>query len=80
MEEERRGCGLYQYTKSTPTHYIGKSGEEYLIQELCNWGGGKTKCGKKDLPAEDYPYKLKYRVEPMFKCCTLCDCFSDKNC
>lgn len=38
--------------------YIGKSGKNYSRKEYHNWGEGKTKNNKKDLPIDDYPYKL----------------------
>lgn len=38
------------------THYIGKSGKEYSMDEYVNHGYGGVKNGYKDLPHDDYPY------------------------
>lgn len=67
-------CSLHKYTKSTPTHWVGKDGVEYPIDGWMNWGGGQTKNGKKDLPEDGYPYGVKYKTEQLYKCCQLCDC------
>lgn len=67
-------CGLYKYTKETATHYVGNDGSEYPIDEYMNWGRGKTERGKKDLPLDKYPYKIKYKTERQFSCCNFCNC------
>jgi long-subunit fatty acid transport protein len=67
-------CSLFQYKKTTPTHWIGSNGMEYPINEYMNWGGGITKNGKKDLPEDGYPYRYKYETKPLYLCCQLCEC------
>jgi hypothetical protein len=62
-------CGLCQYTKEIPTHYISKDGKEYSINEYGNWGTSENRYGKKDLPSGGYPYTLKYRVDYIWKFC-----------
>ena len=41
-----------KYYKSIST------GNEYAYNEYCNWGRGKTERGMKDLPKDEYPYKI----------------------
>ncbi len=67
-------CSLYRHQIETPTHYVGCTGNEYPKGEYINHGKGGVYCGFKDLPKDEYPYKMKYRVEPMYKCCQLCSC------
>lgn len=45
--------------RNKSTHWIGKDGKEYSINEYMNWGGGVAKNGKKDLPKHNYPYTIK---------------------
>lgn len=33
---------------------------KYLKEEYHNWGTGKEKHGKKDLPLNEYPYTIEY--------------------
>lgn len=54
-------------TKQIATHYVGKTGKEYPKHEYSPHGKGGVYRGFKDLPKDDYPYTIKYRVEPLFK-------------
>ena len=74
-----RGCSLIRHKKSTPTHYVGVDGSEYPVDKWYNWGGGTVKSGKMNLPTEGYPYTIKYKVEPLYMCCRICDCMSKDN-
>jgi hypothetical protein len=67
-------CSLYKYNKETATHYIGCTGNEYPKDEYCNHGKGGIYRGFKDLPEDEYPYTIKYKVELLFECCKLCSC------
>jgi hypothetical protein len=67
-------CGLAKYKKETCTHYVGRTGNEYPIDEYLNWGRGEKEKDKKDLPLDEYPYSFKYKVEFVYKCCELCSC------
>ena len=67
-------CGLYKYKKETATHWVGCTGIEYPKEEYINHGEGGIKRGFKDLPKDEYPYTVKYKVELKFKCCELCSC------
>lgn len=67
-------CELYKYRKEEATHYVGCTGNEYPIKEYCNFGIGKNKDGKKDLPLNEYPYTIKYKIELIWTCCKLCSC------
>lgn len=46
--------------KEVITHYIGKSGKLYEYDKYSNFGTGISRGNIKDLPLDDYPYKLKY--------------------
>lgn len=39
-------------------YYQGKSGNLYEYDKYHNWGNNKTKNGKKDLPQNEYPFKI----------------------
>ena len=72
-------CELSKDRKETATHYIGCTGNEYPIEEYGNWGDGKIKHGRKDLPIDEYPYTRKYKVEIVWKCCKICLCKDKPN-
>ena len=67
-------CKLYKYKKVTPTHWVGVTGNEYPKDEYLNHGWGGIYRGFKDLPKDEYPYTIKYKVELVYKCCELCSC------
>jgi hypothetical protein len=76
-------CNLKKYKTEMPTHYVGKTGNEYPIEDYNNhgWEGIKTisvqnigLVSKKDLPNNEYPYYIKYKTKYMFKCCEVCNC------
>ena len=71
-------CSFKKYKKETSTHYVGKTGNEYPIDEYNNWGTGVERFGMKDLPLDEYPYTHKYKVEYKWKMCRECSC-KDKN-
>lgn len=71
-------CGLYQFTTETPTHWVGRTGNEYPKNDYANHGEGGIKHGKKDLPHDEYPYTIKYHVQQMFKVCETCTCEGKK--
>jgi hypothetical protein len=66
------GCGFDKEIKETRTHYVGKTGKEYPISEYQNWGTGKTRLNKKDLPLDEYPYSFKYDYEFQWLLCKNC--------
>jgi hypothetical protein len=66
-------CNLYKYEKSKPTHWVGSTGTEYSIDEYTNHGYGGIYKGFLDLPLNEYPYFLKFKVERKFKFCELCN-------
>jgi hypothetical protein len=72
-------CGLFKFKNEIATHYVGKSGNEYPINEYANLGSGKTEKGIKDLPLDEYPYTIKYETELKYKCCQLCSCEGKEN-
>jgi hypothetical protein len=75
MEKEELygcGCGFDKDITEIRTHYIGKTGKEYPINEYQNWGTGKTYLGKKDLPLDEYPYSFKYDYEFQWLFCKNC--------
>lgn len=67
-------CGLYKHQREISTHWVGCTGEEYSVVEYTNHGWGGIKKGFKDLPKNEYPYTIKYKIELVFKCCELCSC------
>ena len=67
-------CNLFKLKKEIATHYVGKSGKEYIKDEYSNHGQGNFYRGFLDLPKDDYPYSVKYEIKPLYKCCELCDC------
>lgn len=67
-------CSLYKYKSKTATHWVGKTGNEYPKDKYINHGWGGIKKKWMDLPADEYPYSIKYKTELMFKCCQLCSC------
>jgi hypothetical protein len=54
-------CSLYKHRTITPYH-TGKSGKIVIALEQL----GSTE--------KEYPYKLEFKEELTFKCCTICDC------
>ena len=69
-------CGLHKFKKNVVTHWVSCNGDEYPRDEYCNWGigDGKIKLGKKDLPADGYPYTYKYEEVLAWACCRRCSC------
>ena len=63
-----------KYKKETRTHYIGKTGNEYPIEEYNNWGMGVEKRGKRDLPKDEYLYTHKFKAEFVWRICRECNC------
>ena len=67
-------CNFKKYKKETKTHYIGKTGNEYLVEKYMNWGRGVEEKGKEDLPLDEYPYTFKHKIEYVWKICRECKC------
>lgn len=74
MENKEFICNLSNDKIEIATHWVGKTGNEYPINEYMNWGGGKIEKGKKDLPMDEYPYKIKYKTDYRWLFCRLCKC------
>lgn len=70
---------LYHDVIETPTHYVGRTGNEYPINEYHNHGHGGEKYGFKDLPADEYPYTRKYYIKRRYEYCTECTCINKKD-
>lgn len=63
------GCGFDKDITEIATHYTGKTGKEYPIDEYQNWGTGETYLNKKDLPLDEYPYSIKYHYDFVWAFC-----------
>ena len=57
--------------KEIPTHWVGCTGNEYPIEDYINHGHGGYKHGFKDLPINEYPYSIKYRIERLYYWCDI---------
>jgi hypothetical protein len=55
-------CNLYKHKKETATHWVGCTGNEYSKEEYINHGKGGVYRGFKDLPKDEYPYTIKYKL------------------
>lgn len=72
-------CSFKKYTKEIATHYVGKTGNEYPIDEYKNWGRGEFERSRHDLPLDEYPYSIKYKVEYVWRICRECNCEDKKE-
>lgn len=62
-------CEFCKYVDKKETHWKGSNGILYPIGEYQNWGTGKERDGKKDLPLEGYPYTRVYEVSKRWEFC-----------
>ncbi len=62
-------CNLCNYKKEIPLYYVGNTGNKYDITKYCNYGTGESKYGKDDLPLNEYPYTIEYKITFKFNLC-----------
>lgn len=60
MELFKRWYPAHDRTHRKKLFHVGKSGTKYDYDKWNNWGTGKEREGKQDLPHDDYPYTIEY--------------------
>lgn len=72
-------CNLSKHINQVATHWVGITGKLYCKEKYHNHGKGGIYKNKIDLPANEYPYRIKYSYAYHFKCCALCTTCVDKH-